>query len=408
MPDLRVPVGTVVSPQKDAQSAVERQVDSGRAQTQLRRRLDELLEESLGLSVLPRYRGVPRIPVRLDLPRGPLRGASAMAVFYLAVFVAVPWSIDRFLGPAIGKPLEIMLLFQLYGTFWSAWATATTRMASNAVASVLDVEVLPRLSERSAQWILGALDKPDFQRRRLLLTSWAIGIASGALAIWCIQRDLPELPNWALAFWGVGWALLYTTAAKVVNVSRFYEKFAQALVRDPDCLYPLSPAKSPLVVSLKAVSQRMLLFWFGIVVSIAAIIPFNLFALTVAGKTAGMGNKIASIGSLHLTTFSFVLGHLVITTIFSFGLGTLIFLRSEAALRIAIRAAANNTLSNLKAYSVRLLANEPSEKNFKLLNEVSTFYDHVSAGGSYQAMLIGGLSVLLPFLPLIYLLLGRK
>lgn len=86
--------------------------------------MDNLLEESLGLSVLPRRTKPNRLP-RVDLPLAPIRAALTMAGIYLVVFVALPWARNLLGDRPIGAPLKIMLVFQVYGTFWSARATAT-------------------------------------------------------------------------------------------------------------------------------------------------------------------------------------------------------------------------------------------------------------------------------------------
>jgi hypothetical protein len=371
---------------------------------ELKLRLDDLLEQSLGLNVFPKISSNYLLGWKIRLPRGPLSAGLAMAGFYLLAFFLLPWILfDRMSDES--PSLEAALIFQLYGAVWSGWAAATTRIASRSVFSALTKEVIPRLSGAPTDWISGQLATPPYLRSRLLFASWAIGLFAAVIATSLLSYDIPMLPFRFLIWWAAGWALLYATAAKVVLVSRFYGLFAEALSRNSSDLYPLCPNRSPLVVELTIVSRRMLLFWFGIMLSIALIIPFNLLAASrfnfffVGIGIFGGANRMA------IGTSRFVIAHLVGTAVFSIGVGTFVFLRSEAALRRAVRSAANAQLQPIENEVNALLANGFDIDLAKRLSELNALHADVAAGGSYRAAVIGGVSLILPFIPLILLIL---
>jgi hypothetical protein len=389
----------------------EEALDEG-AKRRLRNQLDELLEQSIGLNVFPKLPRRFSSSLRLRLPTNPLTGGLAMAGLYLLLFVAIPWALAR--PDDRGWSLRIMLLFQVYGALWSGWATATTRITSQSVVSVLVVDVLPRLSTNATERVTSELDRLVSTPRRQLGTAWAIGIGAGILAVWLLHQDLPELSWWMLASFAAGWVLLYATAAKVVSVSRFYGAFGAALVHEPESLHALSPSKSPLVSSLGDVSKRMLFFWFGITVSIVLILPFNVYAIEMHGMLSGSAKSSLDLRPLNLPNlhaFRFVLAHLVITALFSIVLGTIVFLRSEAALRRAVRSAANIQLHRLQQSARAIITESPhkslDQESVQRLSELNALYAEVVAGGSYRTIIIGGASVLLPFVPLIALLLNQ-
>jgi hypothetical protein len=313
-----------------------------------------------------------------------------MFAFYSTVFVLLPW-----LATDASAALKPLLIFQLYGALWCGWAAMTTRFTSAAVSDTLNCRVIDRLSERGATWVHAQLASPRFARRRILTSAWAIGIFGSATATTLLSLDVADLPVGALLWWALGWALLYATAAKVVLVARFYPLFAEAIAREPEMLFPLHPARSPLVASIALVGKRMLLFWFGIAASTAAVIPFALIAPDPTNPT--------TIGALTATRF--VVAHLAITSIFSIGVGSYMFLRSEAALRRGTRAAADVQLFRIEQEAKALLAGDIGPEQPKRLMELNALHAEIANGGAYRALTVGALSLVVPFVPLIALVL---
>jgi len=60
-----------------------------------------------------------------------------------------------------------------------------------------------------------------------------------------LLRANHKAPICEVIWWPAGWAILFTTAAKVVNVARFYRLFASHLQDDPDTLMPWTRYDQP-------------------------------------------------------------------------------------------------------------------------------------------------------------------
>jgi hypothetical protein len=159
-----------------------------------------------------------------------------------------------------------------------------------------------------------------------------------------------------IIWWSLGWALLFTTAAKVVNVGRFYRLFAAHLRDNSDRLYTLGPARSTLVTSVASVGQIMLLFWFGIAFSIALAIPFGVKEWTIWAPSS---INVSSVHDFFYSLYNdfirleprknwFVLVEVPVAYFFSIGLGTIVFLRSELAIKRAVRNVMRTMLRSIE------------------------------------------------------------
>jgi|GEM_PF-7120902 len=315
-----------------------------------------------------------------------------MALWYLTLFVALPWLVFE-----ADPSLRPMLVFQVYGAFWAGWAAMTTRLASAAVYDILDSRVIDRLSDAAALWVDQQLDAKQYARPHLLISAWMVGIIGAATAAALLAGDLSGIPLPALLWWALGWALLYATAAKVVLVGRFYTLFAEAVARHPEMLFPLHPSRSPMVTSLALVAKRMLAFWVGIAVATALIIPFAFNALP--------DSAVFAIYGFELPASQFVLAHLAITSVFSIGVGSYMFLRSEAALRRAVWCTAERCLLLIEQEVKSRLEGGLGEDRVKRLAELDALHAEVAAGGVYRALIGAGISIFIPFVPLIGLVL---
>jgi hypothetical protein len=261
-------------------------------------------------------------------------------------------------------------------------------------------KIIPELPAETA----GAIDhdlERRFDRTRLLYVSWGIGVASAVVAGILVYHDAltddPNPPIIEIIWWCVGWWILFATAAKVVNVGSFYRVFATHLEDDSVKLYPIDPARSTLVMNIASIGQTMLLFWFGIAVSIAAIIPFAAFG----SHSTDYSNAAKFFSSLRdMTSSSFVFAMVPVTGFFSIGLGTIVFLRSEAALRRAIKTTTVSTLRLIET-EIGNLSDLPSpQADLSRLEKLNALHKDVAMAGSYRSLIISGLSLLLPFIPL--------
>lgn len=372
---------------------------------ELKRQLHGLLESSLGLNIYPRLPRLGEVTSRFSLSSGPLVAGMQMAVLYFLFFGTLPWFVFRLSGEVPPSVWPLMVL-QIYGAIWSGWATTSTRLASASITGVIERDMIPALSAPAIADISEALHvryTGGTARWRLFGISWLLGAGAAAIAGILLYRDLPAAftPDVReIIWWSLGWMLLYTTAAKVVNVSRFYEIFAAVLVRHDRELFQPNPAASSVIAGAALVAKRMLLFWFGIAISIALILPFGLGVVQLIAADVAPGAGIYDL--------RFVIAHLLGTAFFSIGVGSFIFLRTEARLRDAVQGASAAALRAIEAEARRLQdQGSITAGERKRLAELRALHAEAASGGSYRTFLLSGLSLIIPFVPLITLLLSQ-
>jgi hypothetical protein len=376
-----------------------------RQQERLRRRLAHLLEGALGLNIFP----CPP-PSAWRFARRPLfwddyREGLQIGLLYASLFCALPWVLFRLAPAYFPKPAWALFCLQLYGSLWSGWATATARVTSASVAKTIGRNIIPELSAEVADAICHDLRR-HFGKRRLLLVSWSIAVVGAATAALLSYHDAPDPkpPIGEIIWWSAGWAILFATGAKVVCVGCFYRVFAAHLGDDPARLYAMDPARSTLVMSVASVGQQILLFWFGMAVSIALIILFAVLGLpSIDYSTADtfIGSMYANFG-LKFSNSSFVLAEMSITGFFSIGFGTIVFLRSEAAIRRAVENVTQSTLRLIedKAGDLAIHLQSPDEAGLARLEKLNALHTEVATAGSYRSLIVSSLSIVLPFIPL--------
>ncbi len=384
----------------------------------LRDYIHDMLGGALGLSVVPAFRKPRAEPAPKTADRGPMRSASEVAGLYFAAFCVVPWmvqSVTRALPDPIFWDLFVL---QVYGSFWSGWATLTTKITSTSIWPTIERDIIPALPGETADAILEDL-RPQFDAHRLLRASWAIALVAAALAWRMIYHDVGSAAGAPMAqpaallvatfWWSAGWAILFATSAKVVMVSRFYRVLAARLEDIPGTLYPMDPARSALIISVASVAQRMLLFWFGIAASIALAIPFSINGWKNLSPHSGHPGLLHLLGAVLAATFDvdlehnqFVLIDVVVTGFFSIGVGTAIFLASEAAIRRAVIKVTRSTLLRIEAEVADLAGRLEAldEAGWKRLNDLNALHDSVAKTSSYRSFIFSGLSLLAPLVPI--------
>jgi hypothetical protein len=198
----------------------------------------------------------------------------------------------------------------------------------------------------------------------------------------------------AVAWWSVGWSILFATAAKVVMVARFYSVFAAHLDDCFEALGPLMPARSPVVVAMESVGQTMLLFWLGIALSIALALPFGI--RDWPHQTWALYQLTAM--KLDPSHNMFVLTEVFITSILSIGMGTVIFLRSESSIRRAIRKVTNAALIRIEVKVRELFVRLEclSADEMKRMLDLNALHTEVAKTNSYRSLILSGFSLLLP------------
>ncbi len=186
-------------------------------------------------------------------------------------------------------------------------------------------------------------------------------------------------------FWTVIGLYLSFVAARGVLVGRFHEPFARRLDLAREKFYVLGAAETPLVRGVAGLGRQMLILW--------AIIFLAILSIMLLG--AGF------LGDYRFQGRSPLLWFVVPTAGFaSVGYGSLLYLRSEAAIRetlgrfAAAQAEALQRLANarLDAAAGRL-PEDPEETE-----QLSAWHDRILAGARYGNRLGTVLSVALPFI----------
>ncbi len=364
---------------QDARDAVAKQVEL-------------ILEGSLGLDIFS-------MGPESKKPPGTLWIAAFWGFLYAFLFCIAPLIVAAIFHLQLCRPL---LVLQIYGSFWCGWCTATSRWTSALVLKTLERDVIPQLSAKAAADLQARL-AVRYDRKRQLIVTWCLAPVFAALAGWLVSRDLYgdwSPSNGELAWWSFGWLFLFAAAAKVVNTATFYRLFATSLEDDPGGIYALDPANSAIVKSISAVGRTMLVFWSGIAFSIILVIPF--------GVGASFDIKA---GGPHFLAFdwsrnSFALVDIFVVGSFSVGLGSVIFLLTEAALRRAVRNAVLSKLRSIEAQAASLTAQlgGPGTIDLGHLKELNQLHRDIAGADAYRNPILSGLSLVIPFIPLLSLL----
>jgi hypothetical protein len=196
-----------------------------------------------------------------------------------------------------------------------------------------------------------------------------------------------------VAWWSVGWLFLFLTAARSTDVARFYYFFAKHLDEEPN-IYLFDPARSTLVTSIAAVGQYALLFWFGILIAIALLIPF----VSIGSDLPSRNYSDWSFWLPARSAFAWLV--VPIASAFSIPFGTMVFLRSENAIRKAVDKVFHTTLRSTEREIADLLARrgELSESQWKRVSELEVLHRNLTTAGSYRSFFISALSLLAPLI----------
>lgn len=325
---------------------------------------------------------------------GPVRSGLMVATAYAAVFCGLPLLVHAVVPnctPSFEKGAGLYAL-QLYGALWAGWSTVTTKIAARSLCRTIRMEIVPQLKDRTSRDIARQLHA-TFRRGAVLRTSWLVGLASAILAAYLIRHDLLDRTSVGeVVFWSLGWCLLFATSAGVVNVGRFYTAVAAHIANEADSLYVLDPTRSPLLRSVTSLGQRMLVFWFLIAVSIALIVVLEMPS------------------ALGLRGSRFIAAEVALAGFFSIGIGTYVFLGSQVAIQRAVRAATDPILRLIEE-KTRILAlqigslDKAGWKQLALLHE---WHTKIASSWSVPSKIASGISLFLPFIPLVSTLLGAK
>jgi len=209
-----------------------------------------------------------------------------------------------------------LILLSWWGVIYFGLVVTLTRSTSLAVVEIVEVLVLPNISEEFAESVRENITK-NFIRRQIFMKS--LGAASVAMLISCL---LLRGSHWVqLCIWGVGFFILYFTASQATLTAPFYRCFSQSLKKHSDVLFLIDPAASPAVSACTALAKRILSYWFVVFVLVMSLtaVPY-IMALPLVSRFVG-------ISSVHVAPF--IAAVVFVAGFFSFGLGGLVYLASK-------------------------------------------------------------------------------
>ncbi|UFW71235.1 hypothetical protein [Bradyrhizobium sp. WU425] len=343
----------------------------------LEKRVESLLNGCIGANPLPGR------PDRSLLPDSPLAQGLIAGLSYAFLFCLIPVVCLQFFE---ARPERHLFLFSVYGSLYFAWATIIARLTSIRLLEIVRNQIVPTLSPKGATQVHTELEE-RFNEWRIGTVSWAWALLGTGAAAWAIYRDVGFFPL-QIFWWSLGWLMLFLTAARTTFVGRFYSCFAKQL--DEEEIYALDPAQSILVQGVAALGQAMLVFWFGILLSITLLIPF------------------ASLGDQELTSpqwyahlhSAFVWLVVPVTSLFSIPFGTLVYLNSEKAIRKVVTRTLRTTKLSVEQQVGPLFARykDLGEADLMRVNGLSAIYSRLATSGGYKSALAIGFSLLIPLI----------
>ena len=315
-----------------------------------RRELAEAVRNALGSFL---GAGLPIV-----IPYKSERSALAAGIFAAALYALIP-----LLQLYSGSPRELLYL-SWWGVAYFGLVVALTRSTSLAIMEIVDLLILPYLSEECTDGALDCITR-NFLRPRIFMKSLAV--ASGSMLLSCV---LLRQFHWNLCLWGLGFFILYFSASQATLTARFYSCFSLSLKEHSNVLFPLDPAASPAVCACKALARRILSYWLMVFVLVMSIMALPYIA------TKFDGTSLDAVGP-------FISAVVFIAGFFSFCFGSLVYLRFESDLRIAVDTARLASLSSAQVCHREISSKkEPlSDGELDQLRRLKETSDYLSRSG---------------------------
>jgi hypothetical protein len=287
----------------------------------------------------------------------------------IAIFLFWRFSPDT----AAGEHAKLLSI-TIWGGFYFAGGIVLTRYITMRLCLFVRNDVAQFGSEEFAalanKKLKELLAKPMFIGVPIAATIVAMGSAVWALQVELSLFDLAHFPySPGVWFWFLTSLYFYYTAARAVVTATFPRAFALAFEEAPPPLYVLDAAETPLVQGLSKLNRTVLIYWtvmFFVVVSILSLMLLH--------------------GRYALPTYSPFLSILIpVAGFFSLGVGSFVYIDSEATIRGALR---RYTLERAKPVQDRIndLLRKPERERAKsvaLRRRLGALHDQILAGGRY-------------------------
>jgi hypothetical protein len=340
--------------------------------------LGRLLGESMG--------GEPRLAV------SPSGGRPAIHALRLLILYALIWAAAEALTWAMDASTDKKLISVLAwaGCFVTARA-AIARGATARLTETIEQDILPYASPGFLEAVAADLERRNGRGQRIAvpllvaLVCWAAGGVAFAhdLAAVALGKTLASPESlFAILVLFLGFFL----SARSVAAAGFYIAFAERLEAEPsDAFFVLGAADSPLVQGLAKLGSQVLVFWALIFL---AILSSMLLALPWPDD---FGLKQDS---------AFLMVFVPLAGFITLGIGSLVYLRSEAKIRSALRSFTESQAAVLQQRMNVLLdplAGRIPHDDGEIAR-LTEWHDRILAGGRYGSRVGTAVSIALPFL----------
>lgn len=350
------------------------QPDSTSAAARLMSALARLLGNSMG--------GGRSFPAPRPIARPALRALGMLGAYALIVAAAEAAT------AALGLPREpkLLALYAWAGGYGVARAFLAEVTTAQVFATV-ERDIIPHASPDYLEAVAAELERRDGVVRRIL---WPVLVAAtaSALTYWVLKKEMStenffQSPQWL--FGAIVFSLSFVVSVRSVGAGRFPLAFAKCLEQEHDSLYLLGAADSPLVEGLAKLGRHILAFWVAVFLIVLTIM---LLALPQLGPYA-------------LRADSPLLMILVPIMVFlTLGVGSIVYLRSEARIRQTLRRFTLRRAAILQRRINVLLDSAPARmpEDRDELEHLADWHDRILAGGRYGSPAGTAVSIALPFL----------
>lgn len=339
--------------------------------------LTQLLGGSMG--------GEPRLATA-SVGGRPLAHALRLLILYALVWAAAE-ALTEVLG-ATRYP-KVVSVLAWFGVFAAARALIA-RDTTARLTETIEREILPYASPGFIEAVAADLERRNTPARRIawpLLFALTCAVVGSA----AFTRDLGEDAVSLLASPEICFALLililgFFVSARSAAAAGFYISFSKRLEEErSNAFFVLGAADGPLVQGLAKLGSQVLVFW---VLIFVAILSSLLLALP---WPYGYGLRANA---------PFLVFFVPLAGFVSLGVGSLVYLRSEAKVRAALR---NFTESQAAVLQERInalldpLAGRIPHDEAEIAR-LTEWHDRILAGGRYGSRVGTAVSIALPFL----------
>lgn len=219
-----------------------------------------------------------------------------------------------------------LILLSCWGGLYFGTVVAVTRSTSERIVEIVELLILPHISEEVAESVREKIET-SFVERRIFRTSLVVAGIFLVISVYILHRH-----NWfELWIWSLGFFILYFTASQTTYTATFYTCFSHSLKMTDEGFSGIDPVESPAILACEVLGRRMLGYWF-----IVFLLVMSLMAIPQLSHAHFLSGFV---GTLSDDITVFVIAGIVIAGFFSFIFGSLVYLRFQRDLQIgAFRA----------------------------------------------------------------------